>query len=121
MRIPQDPQGTPGGGAACPPTIDLSGPDPSLVHNITFPSVRDQPYVREIETQLVVGKLLQATENFNYSADPSSCSGGQVVEMFPGLDLPMLSVNKGDLIKFVNMTNTENIAYGELQCEGDAL
>ena len=43
------------------------------------------------------------------------------MEMFPGLDMPMLSVKKGDLIKFVNMTNTENIAYGDLQCEGDAL
>ncbi len=66
-----------------------------------------------------MGKLLQATENFNYSADPSSCLGGQVMEMFPGLDLPILSAKKGDLIRFVNMTNTENIAYGELQCQGD--
>ncbi len=41
--------------------------------------------------------------------------------MFPGLGLPMLSVKEGDLIKFLNMTNAKNIAYGELQCEGDPL
>ena len=76
MRIPQDPQGTPGGEAADPPVANLSRPDPSLVHNIAFPSFRGKPYVTEIDAQLAVGKLLQATENFNYYNDPSSCLGG---------------------------------------------
>ena len=89
------------------------------MHNITYPSVRDEPYIREIDTHLVVGKVLRATENFNYSPDPTSCLGGQALEMYPGLDLPVLSVKRGDLIRFVKLTDTLNIAYGELLCQGD--
>ena len=39
--------------------------------------------------------------------------------MHPGLDLPVLSVKTGDLIKIIRPTDFHNIAYGELICQGD--
>ncbi len=86
LRVPVWPQSAPGGAATSPPIVNLEPPDESLIYNITYPSVRDQPYIREIDAHLVVGKLLQATDNFNYSPDPTSCLGGQALEMYPGLD-----------------------------------
>ena len=86
FRVPAWPQSAPGGAATRPTTVTLEPPDQSLIYNITYPSVRDEPYIREIDTHLVVGKVLQATEKFNYSPDPTSCLGGQALEMYPGLD-----------------------------------
>ncbi len=113
LRVPEWPQSAPGGAAAHPKTVILEPPDEALMRNITYPSVRDEPYIRELDANLVMGKVLQATENFNYSPDPTSRLGGQAFEMHPGLDLHALSVRTGDLIRFIRLTNTHNIAYGE--------
>ena len=120
LRVWARPQSAPGGAAAQPKTpVRLTPPDDSLKYHITHPSVGDAPCIREFDANLVAGKVLQATANFNYSPDPESCLGGQAFEMYPGLDLPVLSVKTGDLIKFIRLTDFHNIAYGELLCQGD--
>ena len=108
LRVWERPQSAPCGAAAQPKTvIRLTPPDESLRYNITYPSVGDAPYIREFDASLVAGKVLQATANFNYSPDPESRLGGQAFEMYPGLDLPVLSVKAGDLIRFIRVMNRE--------------
>ena len=91
------------------------------MYHITCPSAGDEPCIREFDANLVAGKVLQATANFNYGPDPESCVGGRPYEMYPGLDLPVRSVKAGDLIRFIKMTDFHNIAYGELIDQGDEL
>ena len=92
-----------------------------MMYHINCPTAGDEPYIREFDTNLLAGKVLLATANYNYGPDPASCVGGRPYEMYPGLDLAVLSVKAGDLIRFIRMTGFHNIAYGELIDQGDKL
>ncbi len=74
------------------------------MYSINCPTDEDRPHVREYEANLVEGKMLKATANYNLAADPASCVGGQPHEVYPGLGLAVLSVRTGDMIKFIRMT-----------------
>ena len=44
-----------------------------------------------------------------------------MLELHPDNNLPMFAVKRGDLIRFLYITEVANIAMGELQVSGDAL
>jgi hypothetical protein len=75
---------------------------------------RERQYVREYSINVVKGKILLATANYNLAADESSCVDKKVREMYPGLNKPVLSIRAGDNIRFIGMTGFEDIAFGEL-------
>ncbi len=82
--------------------------------SMNCPVEEDEQHVREYDVSVADGKILLATANYNLAADPTSCADGEPHEMYPTLDLPVLSIRAGDHIKFRSMTGFENIAYGEL-------
>ena len=79
------------------------------MYHANLPTNDGQPYVREDDAGLVAGRMLKATANYNLAADPASCVGGRPYETFPGLDVAVLAVRKGDLIRFIRMTSLANI------------
>ena len=46
--------------------------DPSLTYHVNLPTNDGQPYVREDDANLVEGRMLKATANYNLAADPAS-------------------------------------------------
>ncbi len=70
LRVWERPQGSTGsapGGAAAQSgrPVRLTPADQTLMYHITCPSAGDEPYIREFDANLVAGKVLQATANFN--------------------------------------------------------
>ena len=82
--------------------------------SINCPIEGEARHVREYDIDVVNGKVLLATANYNLADDETSCVEGQVREMYPTLNLPALSIRTGENIRFARMTGFENIAYGEL-------
>ena len=112
MRVWEHPTGVGRAtGVAANPT-DIT--EPRRMYYVNTPTNDDQPYVREDDAGLIAGRMLQATANYNIADDPESCVGGLPYKVFPGLDVAVLEVRKGDLIRFIKMTSHTNVGYGEL-------
>ena len=112
MRVWEHPTGVGRAtGVAANPT-DIT--EPRRMYYVNTPTNDDQPYVREDDAGLIAGRMLQATANYNIADDPESCVGGLPYKVFPGLDVAVLEVRKGDLIRFIKMTSHTDVGYGEL-------
>ncbi len=78
-------------GVAANPT-DITRP--RRMYYVDAPINDDQPYVRQDDAELISGRVLQATANYNIADDLASCVGGQPQKVHLGLDKNVLEVKK---------------------------